>query len=135
MKVALEQYPTDPELAASVALTALEQGDMGCGKTVVDLGCGTGILAIACALLDCSFVLDVDCDQEAIAQATANVSNANVQDTVSFLCVKVNSPSSIGNECLRDGLHRVERKPNKRLNGRTKHGQRPDSAVSFRVHY
>lgn len=45
-KMALEQYPTDPHLAASVIYTAeTSYGDIE-GMDVVDLGAGCGILSI-----------------------------------------------------------------------------------------
>jgi len=88
--VSLEQYPTSPELAASVVLFALEQrqrrdddgggggggngvGDVGPGTTVLDLGCGTGMLGIACALVDTDHVVCVDCDPDALQVAFENV--------------------------------------------------------------
>jgi hypothetical protein len=45
-QITLEQYPTSPQLTAAVILSALERGDVGPGRLVIDLGCGTGMLAI-----------------------------------------------------------------------------------------
>ena len=45
-KIELEQYPTDPHLAASVLYTAHTSfGDLS-GKSVLDLGAGCGVLSI-----------------------------------------------------------------------------------------
>jgi predicted RNA methylase len=72
--VTLEQYPTSPQLAAAVALTAKEKyGDIGQGLSVLDLGCGTGILAIAAALLEADHVWALDCDAAALQVAASNV--------------------------------------------------------------
>ncbi|CAB9529119.1 methyltransferase like 5 [Seminavis robusta] len=71
-KVDLEQYPTSAHLAAWVALTCLERGDIGPRRSVLDLGCGTGMLALACALVETDVVMGVDCDEEALQVAQAN---------------------------------------------------------------
>lgn len=68
---ALEQYPTPPELAASLVHLADLQGDVG-GRTVVDLGCGTGLLAIGAAFRAPSRVVGVDVDPAALAVAREN---------------------------------------------------------------
>jgi predicted RNA methylase len=88
--VTLEQYPTSPELAAAVVLTAKEQyGDIGPGLTVLDLGCGTGILAIAAALLEADHVIAVDCDAAALQVATSNVQEMQLDDIIDFVQVQV----------------------------------------------
>jgi predicted RNA methylase len=32
---------------------AVQQGDLGPGRTALDLGCGTEMLAMGCAVVDC----------------------------------------------------------------------------------
>lgn len=96
-KVALEQYPTGPHLAACMLHTAAGHGDIE-GRAVVDLGCGCGVLSIAAALLGAGHVVSlsnmlaartsartllrvcalsqtgVDLDADALATAAANAS-------------------------------------------------------------
>ena len=55
-KVALEQYPTSPHLAARVVHTAAGLGDIE-DRVVVDLGCGGGVLALAAVLCGASHVV------------------------------------------------------------------------------
>ncbi|OUS45484.1 S-adenosyl-L-methionine-dependent methyltransferase, partial [Ostreococcus tauri] len=70
-KQALEQYPTNPELAAGVVHHARARGDVE-DKVVVDLGCGTGMLAIAAIVCDAGGVIGIDVDADALATARAN---------------------------------------------------------------
>ena len=69
--VALEQYPTPPDLAAHVVHLADLHGDVD-GRTVLDLGTGTGMLALAAALRGPARVLGVELDRDALLTATAN---------------------------------------------------------------
>ena len=55
-KVALEQYPTSPHLAARMVWTAHGYGDIE-GRVVVDLGCGGGVLALGAVLCGASHVV------------------------------------------------------------------------------
>mmetsp|Transcript_724 Transcript_724/g.1744 ORF Transcript_724/g.1744 Transcript_724/m.1744 type:complete len:317 (-) Transcript_724:34-984(-) len=72
-KIELEQYPTSPELAASIILMALSKGDAGPGNTVADLGCGCGILGLGFALAGSDWVYLLDCDSSALQLARDNV--------------------------------------------------------------
>ena len=85
----LEQYPTNASLTAAVVFSALQNGDLGPGLSALDLGCGTGMLAIGCALVECDYVLGVDCDDEALAVATQNVNDLELEDSVNFILGKV----------------------------------------------
>jgi predicted RNA methylase len=99
--VTLEQYPTSPQLTASVVLAALERDDLGPGRSALDLGCGTGMLALGCALVDCDFVVGVDCDEAALQLAIENVDDMELDDKISFILVKVKTgktPSSKSND-------------------------------------
>ncbi len=60
-KNGLEQYPTDPALAAKVAVTAYLDGNVN-GKTAADLGAGFGILSCAFAMLGSKEVFAVEID-------------------------------------------------------------------------
>ena len=71
--VQLEQYPTSFELTASVVSFASEQGDLGPGRSALDLGCGTGMLMAGCLLAGCTTVVGVDCDEHAMNVAKENV--------------------------------------------------------------
>jgi len=68
---ALEQYPTPPDLAASIVHVADLRGDVD-GATVVDLGTGTGMLALAAALRGPERVVGVDLDRSPLRTAREN---------------------------------------------------------------
>ena len=76
-KVALEQYPTSPEIAAHMLLNALEEGDIE-DAAVADLGCGGGILGIGAAILGASHVVAIDLDPDALRVAAENVAEYEV---------------------------------------------------------
>lgn len=69
----LEQYPTNAELAAGVLHHAMHAGDVGEGKTVVDLGVGCGMLSIAAVLCEASHVIGVDVDADALETCRENL--------------------------------------------------------------
>ncbi|WP_121823534.1 METTL5 family protein [Halostella salina] len=68
---ALEQYPTPPDLAASIIHVADLRGDVE-GRTVVDLGTGTGMLALAAALRGPERVVGIDLDPSPLRTARDN---------------------------------------------------------------
>jgi len=68
---ALEQYPTPPDLAASIVHVADLRGDVE-GTTVVDLGTGTGMLALAAALRGPERAVGVDLDPAPLRTAREN---------------------------------------------------------------
>jgi putative methylase len=70
-RVALEQYPTPPEIAAHVVHVADLNGDVE-AKTVVDLGTGTGMLALGAALRGPARVVGVELDGDALGTAREN---------------------------------------------------------------
>lgn len=70
-RVALEQYPTPPDLAAHVIHVADLNGDVE-GRTVVDLGTGPGMLALGAALRGPNRVVGVEIDREALETAREN---------------------------------------------------------------
>ncbi|WP_418282255.1 METTL5 family protein [Halorubrum sp. DTA98] len=70
-RVALEQYPTPPDLAAHVVHLADLHDDVD-GRTVVDLGTGTGMFALAAALRGPARVVGVELDRSALGVARAN---------------------------------------------------------------
>lgn len=86
-KVRVEQYATDPEIAAEVLWQAYMKGDIG--KVSVDLGCGTGILGIGLLALGSEKVYFIDLDQKVIDIAKENLSKLeseyNLGDAV-FKC-------------------------------------------------
>ncbi len=69
-KVRVEQYTTDPEIAAEVLWAAFMNGDIG--KVSVDLGCGPGILGIGLLVLGAEKVYFVDFDKDALEIAKNN---------------------------------------------------------------
>jgi len=79
-KVRVEQYTTDPEIAAEVLWNAHMKGDIG--KVSVDLGCGPGMLGIGLLALGAQKVHFVDFDQKALDIARANVAKIESEDKV-----------------------------------------------------
>jgi putative methylase len=70
-KVALEQYPTPPDLAAHLVHLADLRDDIE-DTTVLDLGAGTGMLALGAALRSPARVVGVELDAEALQTAADN---------------------------------------------------------------
>ncbi len=68
----LEQYQTDPEIAAGIVWTAAINKEIS-GKVIVDLGCGTGILGIAALVIGAKKVIFVDIDEKAVEIAKENI--------------------------------------------------------------
>ncbi|MBW2982177.1 METTL5 family protein [Candidatus Woesearchaeota archaeon] len=71
----LEQYQTDPEIAAEVIWFAGFNKDIS-GKVIVDLGCGTGVLGIGALIMGAEKVIFVDIDEEAVETAKKNLAFA-----------------------------------------------------------
>jgi predicted RNA methylase len=71
--ITLEQYATSPELTSYIIYSALQNEDIGYGRSVLDLGCGTGMLSIGSAIVGSSQVILVDCDETALAIAQENM--------------------------------------------------------------
>lgn len=72
-KVRLEQYPTEPEIAADMLWKAYQLGDIE-GKVIGDFGCGTGILGLGAKALGADKVSLVDIDEDALIIAKKNIS-------------------------------------------------------------
>ncbi len=83
-KLALEQYPTPPDLAAHLLHLADLQGDIA-GRTVLDLGTGTGMLAIAAACRSPVRVLGLERDADALAVARENERSVAPETPVDWL--------------------------------------------------
>ena len=88
-KVQLEQYPTSPHLAACVMQLALDREDLGEGRSCLDLGCGTSMLLVAAALVDTDLCIGVDCDEEALDVAQANLERVEMEDAVELIQAQV----------------------------------------------
>ena len=73
-KVLLEQYSTEPEVAAQVLWFAYMHGDIN-AKVVADLGCGPGIFGIGAALLGAKKVFFVDKDEHALTVTRRNINS------------------------------------------------------------
>lgn len=70
-KLNLEQYQTDPEVAAQVLWHAFLNKDIK-NKTIADMGAGTGILGLGSLILGAKKVYFVDLDSDAIDVAKKN---------------------------------------------------------------
>ena len=76
--VALEQYKTDPEIAADLLWIAYMQKDIE-GKIIADFGSGTGILGIGALLLGAKVVIFVESESLAMKTAKENYSAAQTK--------------------------------------------------------
>ena len=87
-KVRVEQYATDPEIAAEVLWNGGLMGDMQ--KVSVDLGCGTGVLGLGAMLLGCQKVYFVESEAKSLKIARENYEDLKSEGKVSgkavFLC-------------------------------------------------
>jgi len=79
-KVRLEQYPTDPEIAAEILWNMHMKGDIG--KVSADLGCGAGILGIGMLLLSKVRVYLVDIDEDALKIAKENLAQVKSEHSI-----------------------------------------------------
>ncbi|MFH1637837.1 MAG: METTL5 family protein [Candidatus Woesearchaeota archaeon] len=94
-KVSLEQYPTEPEIAAEVLWDAYMQGSIE-KKTIADLGCGTGTFGIGALVLGAKNVYFVDIDEEALSIAKENLKVVEIElgmklGKASFRCKDIRS--------------------------------------------
>ena len=91
-KVMVEQYATDPEIAAEVLWQAYMKEDIG--KVSVDLGCGPGILGIGLLALGAKKVYFVDFDQKVQEIAKENIakieSECNISGEAVFMLQDIN---------------------------------------------
>ncbi|HLC85060.1 MAG TPA: METTL5 family protein [Candidatus Nanoarchaeia archaeon] len=71
-KVSLEQYTTEPDVAADMLWNALMQGDID-GKKVADLGAGTGFLGIGALILGAAEVIFVESEGSALDITRVNL--------------------------------------------------------------
>ncbi len=82
-KVRVEQYITEPEIAAEILWNAYMLGDIE-GKAIIDAGCGTGILGIGALILGASKVYFIDIDKSALKILKDNInktkSEHNIED-------------------------------------------------------
>tara|TARA_Y100000310_G_scaffold314748_1_gene364429 strand:+ start:1774 stop:2436 length:663 start_codon:yes stop_codon:yes gene_type:complete len=90
-KVRVEQYVTDPEIAAEVLWQAHMKGDIA--KVSVDLGCGPGMLGIGLLVLGAQKVYFVDFDKKVMDIAKRNVAKIEseckglkIAENVVFMC-------------------------------------------------
>lgn len=70
-RVDLEQYVTDPELAAHICHLASLRGDLS-ETTVLDLCCGTGTLALGARAAEAERIVGLDLDRSALEIAVGN---------------------------------------------------------------
>ncbi len=83
--VKLEQYMTDPEIAADLVWHAFLCNDIK-DMTVLDLGCGNGVLGIGALILGAKKVYFVDVDKTVLGIAKKNARNFK---NTSFVCCDV----------------------------------------------
>ncbi len=79
----LEQYQTDPEIAAHLAWLAYLNQDIA-DKTIADLGCGNGILGIASLLLGARQAYFIDISQDSINIAKENLASIQQEYSKKF---------------------------------------------------
>lgn len=79
----LEQYPTPPQIAATMVHLADLHDDLE--NPVVDLGTGTGIIAIGAALRDPPRVVAVELDRQALQTGRRNESRVSAPRLIDWL--------------------------------------------------
>ena len=87
-KVSVEQYITDPEIAATVLWDAYMKGDIE-GKVIVDLGSGTGILGIGAMLLGAKKVYFVESESSAMETARENAKDIQSEGSAEFFLIDI----------------------------------------------
>ncbi|NHJ13966.1 MAG: methyltransferase domain-containing protein [Candidatus Thorarchaeota archaeon] len=89
--VALEQYPTPANIAASILFAAhIENGDIQ-NKTVCDLGCGDGIFALGAALLGAEKTIGIDVQSKALKVSRKNTIMLGTDGTTDWVLADVAS--------------------------------------------
>lgn len=87
-RVELEQYATEPHVAARIGIAA---ADAIADEAVLDLGCGCAMLSAAAAVCGAGFVIGVDIDEDALSQARENIERAELEGAVDFVRADVRS--------------------------------------------
>ena len=87
-KVSVEQYMTEPEIAATVLWDSYMKGDIK-ERVIADLGCGTGILGIGAVILGAAKVYFVESDSSAIKVAKRNVKDMKSESSAEFFLMDV----------------------------------------------
>jgi predicted RNA methylase len=108
-------------LAAAVIQTALEYDDLGPGRSALDLGCGTGMLTLACDLVECDWVVGVDCDEDALDVARANQERLELDESV-IVWVRAHVRPPSGNAKLSTHWQPGRQQPRVRVGGRDRSG-------------
>ena len=85
-KLSLEQYPTTPHIAAHMLYTIDQTYDDIQGKSIADLGCGCGVLSIGAAILDSSYVVGFDIDEDALEIAKQNLEESGMNTVELVQC-------------------------------------------------
>ncbi|KAM0755783.1 S-adenosyl-L-methionine-dependent methyltransferase [Meredithblackwellia eburnea MCA 4105] len=85
----LEQYVTNPHLAARMIFSAESSfGDID-EKHVLDLGCGCAVLSIACVMLGAESILSVDVDPTALSTAKENIASLEMEEQITLLHAQI----------------------------------------------
>ncbi|MEK6936982.1 MAG: METTL5 family protein [Nanoarchaeota archaeon] len=79
LKVNLEQYQTEGEIAGDIVWKAFLNNDIK-GKVICDFGCGNGIFGIGALLLNAKKVYFVDSDKDAVDTAKENYKNMKLKN-------------------------------------------------------
>ncbi len=87
-KVSVEQYMTEPDIAATILWDSYMKGDIK-GKIVADLGCGTGILGIGAIILGASNVYFVESESSAIKVAKDNAKGMKSESLAEFFLMDI----------------------------------------------
>ncbi len=113
LKINLEQYQTESEIAGDIIWKAFLNGDIK-GKTIADLGCGNGIFGIGALILGAKKAYFLDRDKDAIDIAKENYKELRLKNGF-FLNEDINEFNKKADTVLMNPPFGVQKEHNDRM--------------------